>query len=140
MTEGLPFRILVVEDDEDDRFIIDDAFLEIGFAAEVKKFINGKTLLHYLEQVEPALLPSLIVLDSTLPELNAIDLLTILKANPSYQGIPVVVYTSMLTQAKEQQLLSKGAYACYRKGNTLQEVVELAKTLKQLAEGNLQEP
>ena len=140
MKEGLPFHILIVEDDEDDRMIIDEAFLEIGFAAEVKKFINGKTFLHYLEQMEPALLPSLIVLDNSLPELNAIDLLKILKASSSYEDIPVVIYTTMLTETKERQLLSMGAHACYQKGNTLQEVVALAKTLKHLAEGNLQEP
>jgi CheY-like chemotaxis protein len=140
MTEGLPFRILVVEDDEDDRMIIDEAFLAIGFAAEVKKFINGKTLLHYLEQVGSKLLPSLIVLDNSLPELNAIDLLKILKTSPSYQDIPVVVYTTMLTEAKERQLLSLGAHTCFQKGNTLQEVVELAEALKRMAQGNLQAP
>jgi CheY-like chemotaxis protein len=140
MQDGLPFSILVVDDDEDDRMMIDEAFMEIGSGAAVKKFINGKMFFHYLEQVDPSLYPSLIVLDNTLPELEATDMLRILKKNPLYQSIPVVIYTSSLSPAKKQQLLSQGAYACYEKGNTLQEIVEVVKELKQLSENNLQEP
>jgi CheY-like chemotaxis protein len=136
MKSGLPFRILVVDDDSDDRIIRDDAFYEIHYDSEVKKFNSGKMLLRYLEQVEPSLLPSLIVLDNTLPELDAADLISVLKANPAYKEIPVVIYTTSLSPARKQQLLSKGAYACYEKGNTMHEIVEVAKKLKQLAENN----
>ena len=64
---GIPFSILIVEDDEDDRWIIDQAFIEIGYEAEVKKFINGEALFHYLEKIDNSVYPSLIVLDNTLP-------------------------------------------------------------------------
>lgn len=140
MREGLPFSIVLVDDDLDDQQVIDEAFMEIGYGTEVKKLINGKALLHYLESIPTSLYPSLIVLDNTLPELDAIDLLTILKTDPSYKAIPVVVYTTMLTPTKEQQLISRGAYACYEKGATMREVVEVAKKLRGLAEGSVQAP
>lgn len=140
MKEGLPFRILIVDDDEDDRILINEAFMEIGFGAEVKKFPDGKMLLRYLDQLEPSLYPSLIVLDNTLPELQAADLISILKANTAYEGIPVVVYTTMLSPAKERQLLSSGAYACFEKGSTFDQLILTAKKLRSLAESNLQEP
>ncbi|MEI6950707.1 hypothetical protein V9K67_26230 [Paraflavisolibacter sp. H34] len=73
--------------------MIDEAFKKIGYEAEVKKFMNGKSLLRYLEETEPSLYPSLIVLDNTLPALDASDLLAVLKSSPSYHPIPVVVYT-----------------------------------------------
>ena len=136
MKNGVPFSILVVDDDEDDRMIIDDAFSEIDFNAEVKKFIDGKPLLQYLESIEADLYPSLIVLDNTLPDLDAEDLLSILKNNASYKDIPIVIYTSSLTPFKKQQLLSKGAYACFEKGNTMHEVVEVMKELKKIASEN----
>jgi hypothetical protein len=60
------FFILVV-DNEDDCLIIDDAFRKMGNTAQVKKFINGKALLHYLYSLEACLCPSLIVLDNILP-------------------------------------------------------------------------
>ena len=134
MKNGLPFGILLVDDDSDDREIIDEAFKEIGYEPQVKKFINGKALLNYLESIEPTVYPSLIVLDNTLPELDANDLLVILKEHPAYKDIPVVIYTTMLTPYKKEQLTSKGAYACMQKGSTMPEVIRLAQELKDLAE------
>lgn len=140
MKEGLAFSILVVDDDEDDRALIDEAFMEIGAGAEVKKFTDGKMLFRYLEQVEPSLYPSLIVLDNTLPELDATDIISRLKAHTGYKDIPVVIYTTALSPVKEQKLLSLGAYACYKKEDTFEQLVVVAKKLRSLAEGNLQEP
>lgn len=134
MQNGLPFKILLVDDDADDRSILDDAFLELDYACEVKKFKQGGSLLDYLGQVQPELYPALIVLDNQLPGLDASALLDILKQNPSYQSIPVIVYTTTLTASKEEQLLAKGAFACYEKGDTMQEVVEFTRGLKDLAE------
>jgi DNA-binding NtrC family response regulator len=134
MKAGLPFSILVVDDDEDDRMIIDDAFKEISYESEVKKFINGKTLLTYLGNIDTSLYPSLIVLDNTLPELEAEDILSTLKSEDSYKSIPVVIYTTLLSPNKKQQLLSMGAYACFEKENTMREVVEIAKEFKKIAE------
>jgi len=105
---GLPFSILVVDDDDDDRLMINEAFNAIGYETQVKKFVDGKMLLHYLESIDASLYPQLIVLDNTLPQLNAADILSILKSNPSYKSIRVVVYTTMLTPSKKEQLLAAG--------------------------------
>lgn len=138
MKEGIAFSILVVDDDEDDRMIIDEAFTAIDFGADVKKFIDGKALFHYLNSIEASVYPSLIVLDNTLPELEATDILSVLKREAAYQSIPVVVYTTTVSPAKRQQLLSMGAYACYQKGNTMQEIIALAKELRKISENNKQ--
>ena len=130
----MPFSILVIDDDEDDRLMINEAFLEIGFGNEVKKFIDGNMLLHYLESIDPSLYPSLIVLDNTLPQLDAIDILRIIKSNTQYSNIPVVVYTTLLTPNKKEQLEAAGAYACMEKGSTMEELIAVAKELRRLAE------
>ncbi|MFL5808486.1 MAG: response regulator [Flavisolibacter sp.] len=137
--KGLPFPILLVDDDEDDRLIIDEAFKEIGYEAEIKKFIGGKALLHYLAQVDPQLYPSLIVLDNTLPEMEAKELVQILKKNPQAKSIPVVIYTSFISPSKREELLAAGAYACIEKGAVMRDVVEVAKGLKSLAEAHLKD-
>ena len=136
MGNGIPFSILIVDDDEDDRMMIDEAFMQIEFADDVKKFIDGKSLFHYLEQVEPSLFPSLIVLDNSLPEQDAFDILSHLKQKDSYKNIPVVIYTTSLSPSKEKMLLSKGAHACFTKGNTMQEIVQVARKLKSIAVEN----
>lgn len=136
--DGLPFSILVVDDDPDDRVLIDEAFQQIGYESEVKKFVDGKSLLQYLEKVEPALYPSLIVLDNTLPELEATDILALLKENPAYKSIPVVIYTTGVSPSKKEKLLSQGAYACFEKGSSMQDLVRMAQELKRLSQSNLQ--
>jgi CheY-like chemotaxis protein len=140
MRNGLPYSILVVDDDEDDRLVIDEAFNEIGYETQVKKFINGKMLLHYLESIDVSLYPQLIVLDNTLPLLDATDILSILKNNPAYKPIRVVVYTTMLPPSKKEQLLAAGAYACIEKANSMQDLIQVATELKALAEESLKEP
>jgi CheY-like chemotaxis protein len=133
MQSGLPFRILVVEDDEDDRLLINEAFGEIGYGSEVKKFKDGQALLHYLSQMEPVLLPSLIVLDNSLPGLDAIDLLRLLKSDQRYKDIRVVIYTTLLTPVKDEQLRKAGAYLCLEKGTTMQEIIQVANRLREIA-------
>jgi CheY-like chemotaxis protein len=105
----------LVDDDEDDRYFMNEAFKEIGYATEVKKFITGKDLLHYLKQIDQSLYPSLIVLDDQLPGLDAGDILSILKANPMYQHIPVIVYSGIVSPSRKIRLLDHGAYAYIEK-------------------------
>jgi CheY-like chemotaxis protein len=134
MHNGLPFKIVIAEDDADDRMFIDQAFLEIGYDAEVKKFKDGKALLEYLQHIEVALYPSLIVLDSSLHGMEVLEVLVLLKSSPSYGSIPVVIYCSMLPDHKKRQLLDAGAQACIEKVGTVGELNGLAQRLKHLAE------
>jgi CheY-like chemotaxis protein len=140
MTDGLAFSILLVDDDEDDRMIIDEAFLQLDYAAEIKKFINSKMLFHYLEQIDPSLYPTLIVLDNTLAETDAVGVLSQLKQNPAYHGIRVVVYSTFLSPTRQKELLAMGVYACFEKGRSMKEIIGLAKELKRISKENPIEP
>lgn len=133
MKDGLPFSILIVDDDEDDRIIIDEAFKEIGYEAEIKKFIDGYALLRYLKEIDASNYPSLIVLDNTLNRLKATDILFTLKNDPRFAHIPIVFYTGTISPAKEKELLSQGVYACFKKGIVMDEIIEVAKELKALS-------
>lgn len=134
MKNGLPFKILIVEDDQDDRVIIDEAFQEIGYIAEVKKFDRGQALLKYLEQADSSLYPSLIVLDNSLPGLDVQHLLPLLKEDPRYKSIPVVIYSGTVSGSRKELLKDLGAYSIIEKGLTMQSVVNIAQELKQIAE------
>jgi DNA-binding response OmpR family regulator len=134
MNQGLPFRILLVDDDSDDRMIIDDAFLEMGYACEVKKFKDADDLLKYLNKIEQDLLPSLIVLDNTLPRLSAADVLRILKENKGLDAIPVIIYSNKISPSKREELMKMGAYDCIEKPLTMNGVTEMAKRFRNVAE------
>jgi CheY-like chemotaxis protein len=128
------FKILVAEDDEDDRFIMDEAFRSIKYEGEIKKFKDGVYLMDYLQKVESTQLPALILLDNSLPKVDTMELLTWLKQNSACQHIPVIVYGAGILPERKSQLLAKGAIACLNKGTDIQDVHELATLLKEIAE------
>ena len=134
MHNGLRFSIIMAEDDEDDRIIIDEAFNEIDYGADIKKFINGEDLLRYLGKIDPSLYPSLIILDNTLPTLSAPEMLSLLKNNPKYQHIPVVIYSSSISPHRKEELLQLGAHSCIEKKSTMKELLDLARKFKEIAE------
>jgi CheY-like chemotaxis protein len=134
MTNGLPFAMLVVDDDEDDRIFLDEAFLQLGYDAEVKKFKDASGLFHYLESIDNLMLPSLIVLDNQIAEQNALTIIDRLYTQPRFRDIPIIVCSSMLSPAKQRELLASGVYACFEKGDNMEETVDLAKKLKKIAQ------
>jgi CheY-like chemotaxis protein len=127
MTNGINFSILLVDDDAEDRQIIDEAFVEIDNACDIKKFVSGTDLLSYLENVGPELFPSLIVIDYNMPGLSATELLGILKQNEAYKDIPVIIYSSHTTASKQAELQALGAYDFVEKGDTMKAIIEMAK-------------
>jgi CheY-like chemotaxis protein len=135
---GLPFEILVVDDDADDRFFMDEAFKKVGYEAEVKKFISGEALLRYLEQIGPSVYPSLIVLDDKLLGTGAKNTLSHLKTNPAYQHIPVIIYSGSVLPSRKEKLLAMGAYNYIEKGMTMSDFVIIAQDMKRLVETRIE--
>ncbi len=128
------FKVVAVEDDADDRMLLDEAFKEIGYEADIKKLADGDVLFDYLGKIDKELYPSLIVLDNSLPRRTALDVLIQLKGNKEYNHIPVVIYTTMVSPHVKEQLLAAGALACLQKGGAMQEIVENVKWFREIAE------
>jgi CheY-like chemotaxis protein len=128
------FKIIAVEDDADDRMLLDEAFKEIKYEADVKKLADGDLLFDYLGKIDKELYPSLIILDNSLPKKTAMDILLQLKENVDYRHIPVVIYSTLVSPLVKEQLLAAGAFACLKKGDAMQEIVETAKWFRQIAE------
>ena len=93
--------VVYVDDDPDDRMIMEDAFLNIP-DYELQIFTNGNKLFDYLEE-EKENLPSLIILDVNMPFMSGIDVLRILRSNEQYKSIPVVMFTTSTSPIDRQQ-------------------------------------
>lgn len=128
------FNIIAVEDDADDRILLDEAFKEIGYEAEIKKVANGDLLLDYLGKISRKLYPSLVILDNSLPNTTALEVLQHLKANAGYAHIPVVIYTTLVSPQVKEELLTAGALACLQKKSGMQAMIDDAKWFKEIAE------
>jgi two-component system response regulator len=85
--------ILYADDDNDDRAWVHDACKVLQSKLNFHFVGNGREVLEYLRQHSNAL-PSLIVLDLNMPEMDGRQTLQQLKASPDHKEIPVAIVTT----------------------------------------------
>jgi CheY-like chemotaxis protein len=128
------YRILLADDDSDDRYIIHQSFKEIEWDDQVKLFDSGRQLIFYLDNLTSSGYPKLIVLDFNMPGMNAAEILHHLKRHDKYKDIAVAVYSADMNEQMEQRLLSMGVVACFKKVVRVKEIIDLVKSFRQLTE------
>ena len=64
----------------------------------------------------------LVISDINMPNMDGIELLSNIKANPSYKTVPVLMVTTEGSQAKVMQALELGAVGYVRKPFTAEEI------------------
>ena len=82
-------RILVVDDDADNRAMITHFLSSWGFVVDAAK--NGRIALERVES-EP---PDLVLLDLEMPEMDGFEACERLKTNPKTEWIPVIIFTGL---------------------------------------------
>jgi two-component system response regulator len=101
--------IVIVEDSTDDQIFLLTSLKEVGVKNPFL-FLNtgGEALQYFFPVNEEARTPCIIILDLVLPDMNGLDLLRKLRANPETRTIPVLI----LTQSTEEKDVLEG----YRAG------------------------
>jgi len=100
--EGCRKKVLVVDDDADNRRIVAKVLLAEGY--EVIEAIDG---LEALAQARTAL-PDLILMDLSLPSLDGWEATRRLKLDPVTQAIPVVALTAFAMRGDEEEARAAG--------------------------------
>ena len=102
-------RILVVEDQEDNRRIMHDLLSDAGF--EVLEAVSGD------KGVEMALThePDLILMDLQLPGIDGYEATRQIKSNPVLKEIPVIAVTSYALSGDNDLALEAGCDAYFSK-------------------------
>ena len=91
--------ILMVDDDQDDQYLVQEAWLDLDLKTEIRFASDGEELLETLregisEKGNSSPLPSLILLDLNMPRKNGRKALEEIKSNPDLCHIPVVILTT----------------------------------------------
>jgi two-component system, cell cycle response regulator DivK len=98
-------RILVVEDQEDNRRILYDLLTNAGY--EILQAENGEEAV----KVASAQRPDLILMDIQLPLLDGYEATRRIKADPALRAIPIIVVTSYALSGDESMARAAGCDA-----------------------------
>lgn len=112
--------ILYVEDDLDDIEILQNFLEKKDPDLKLGSFQNGHELMDYLEGVEDGSLPCLIILDKNAPRISGLETMQLLKSNPRFQSIPIVLFSSGITPA-EKNMCENNGVATIGKPDSFQE-------------------
>jgi two-component system, chemotaxis family, response regulator Rcp1 len=111
-------RILLVEDNEGDSRLLQEALRASGLPCQVSVAEDGDQALGFLCQdgahtTAPRL--DIIILDLHLPKLDGHEVLRTLRATPEWNTIPVMIFSGSLQEADYEQAAALGATRCLQK-------------------------
>lgn len=129
--------IYLVEDDADDRLMMQQAFATVNFADRVRMFHSSELFLNYMRSVTNTVnLPTLFVVDFNMPVVNGGELLLKLKQHTFLKTIPVVLYSTGMRPILKEMLVASGAVDCFEKAADYRTRCKQAQIFRLIAEGN----
>jgi CheY-like chemotaxis protein len=127
--------ILLVEDNEDDVFIMERAMLKLPLTHSLRVAVNGREAVDYLQGsgkygdrvAYP--IPSLIFLDLKLPFLHGFEVLAWINTQPLLKNVPVAILTSSGEPSDRQKAFELGAKAFLVKPPTRETLIQALKLI-----------
>lgn len=113
-------RILLVDDDADDRQIFEELLHDLDPDSVVESAENGLEMISLLDSIDDDDLPGMIILDQNMPKMTGKESLIFLKESPRYKTIPTIVYSTYQVRDFYRECLTLGAQDVVAKPDTMQ--------------------
>ena len=126
-----PIRILLVEDNPADVYLIEEALRTHGVQFEMKWLRDGEQALEMLTE-DGLGAPDLVLLDLNLPRVDGKEVLTRIRQTPHLVGVPVAIMTSSDSPQDRREMADLGASCYIKKPPTLDEFLEVGGVIKNL--------
>ncbi|KAB2921387.1 MAG: response regulator [Bacteroidetes bacterium] len=119
----MPKRILLAEDDEDNRDLVKFVMKRSGMEIELLVAENGQ------EAVELALkeVPDLVLMDMQMPVMDGFQATQLIKANGATAHIPVIAFTAQAKAEDRARTLGVGCVEHYSKPMDPQELLNVIR-------------
>lgn len=102
------YKIIVVENDEDERMFMMESFNANGMFDVLGMVKNGDHLFDWVAEHSNNM-PDVILTDLNMPGKNGYDIIQFVKNHETYSGIPVIVTSTSSTQSIIDRCLNLGA-------------------------------
>lgn len=135
MSEGNSVKILVADDDADDRLLIGDAFDENHLNNPIDFVEDGEQLLDYLNRrgkfasLEGESYPGIILLDLNMPKVDGRTALAEIKKDPKLCRIPVIILTTSKAEEDILRTYGLGVNSFITKPVTFDALIEVVRTI-----------
>lgn len=125
------YKVLITDDDDDNFFLIKQAFTDLKLNADLKHLKNGQLLIEYLSELQRKgkPLPGLIVLDINMPVMDGLSALKIIRGNSLHAKIPVFMYTTSNSIEERDNCMGLGATAYFTKAHRYDQVLTFVNNI-----------
>lgn len=121
--------IIVVDDDQEDHFIIEEAFREITFDQQLLLFDKAQDFLEFLRTTNEQ--PFIIFCDINMPGMNGIEMRNEIINDPYLRekSIPFVFYSTAVNKAEVRQAYELTVQGFFQKPSNHAELVNLLRLI-----------
>lgn len=121
--------IIIIEDDADDQFVLEEVFNDLGYPNKRMYFPDGISALDYLYKTPER--PFIIISDINLPKLNGLELRKKVQndAELSLRCIPYVYFTTAINHQAVIDAYSTSAQGFFVKPGAYEEIRDTIKVM-----------
>ena len=123
--------VIVIEDDADDRLLLEVVFKDLNYPNEIVFFVNGEDAITYLK--DDSIYPFIIISDINLPKLNGFELRKMVHTNEglSAKCIPYVFFSTAVDKKAVHDAYTLSVQGFFLKPNGF---VELKQMIRKIIE------
>ncbi len=118
---------MLAEDDSDDRLLFREAVSRASRKTLIQEAIDGEVALEMLTKSET--IPDIVVLDINMPRLNGLDCLNMIRKNPRFIDIPVIILSTSRNKKDISDAQSAGATFYAIKPGSFKKLQDMLETL-----------
>ena len=131
-------RILVIEDNASDVFLLDRALKKQDLRFDLTHLLDGGEALSFIRRqgiYANAAIPDLILMDLNLSKYTGEDILCEIRAAKHLAGVPVCAWSSSRSRRDQSMLTDLGVSQFITKPSGLDQFMEIGKIIKDLLAG-----
>jgi len=120
---------VVIEDDEDDRHILDLVFRELNYKNELNFFDDGQKAIEYLQREE--VMPFLVISDINLPKLNGFEVRDLIHTDAILRkkSFPFIFLTTSSNRQVIRDAYDNSVQGFFIKPDTIEHLKENLKAI-----------